>query len=1535
MRRGDSTWHALMNATVHVMPGRTLEHATVVVRGGRIVSVEAAAGVGSDGKEPASPAAPAGAQVWDCKGLHVYPAFIDPYVEVDAPRPGKDDPGRHWNGGVTPERNALDGAGLAEASAKELRELGFGAAGISPRGGLLRGTGSVVSLAKREDDASSVKPAVYASDVYQAAAFDTGGVGESTAWQGYPGSEMGAIALVRQTLIDADWQSAARAAGSFSGPANALDSLAPERMMGEPAGIAGGPGAGQAERGARGPARMPLLFDCGDELDVLRAQKVADEFGRSAIILGSGLEFKRLAALAGGKERAPVFIEPVSYPESPKMSSVSEAEGVDLREMMTWEQAPTNLRRLREAGLKVALTTSKLRGKGRFWDNVRLAIRHGLAPDDAMAMVTTVPAGVARVSDRLGTVEAGKIANLTVTDGDWFDPHDPHMNDGGKKPRIREVWIDGKRHEVTAAPGLKLEGVWDVTISPASPAAAEGKFKITFTFDGDNGLSITKLEAQADGKVKQDTIKPKEQRLEKNRLSFTFEHEPFGEPGVFITQGTVEGDEIFGDFLRASGVKMKFAAKKRPALAALGEWRVIELDGKAKAPADRGQVRVTIAKDSVKIVVTDVDGKRIAMKGEDVKVGVDEKREMERVVAASMPAAEPVAKEPVKELAKDEKVAGEPKAEDSKEIAKEEPKDNKKEDARAGPEPANFAASFRHDLEKLGGKGKSSDTLVADPSNPDVLIGEGIMPKEEGQDEAIRHSYKLGRMTEMELASERAALRPRGVVGTWRMVLVDDDAKLVGPKPEEPGFIVIDEKGGVVLKGSGADGKPVEVKAVTRKVSEEGIAYDVDMGLLDPAREAATVRVEGRRLNDLLVGTMVVPDGSTHTWKAARVAIWGDEPGDDDAEILEAASVPEGLVYPFGPYGVSEPPKQQTVAIVNGTFWTEGPQGILNGGAMLIVDGRIAAIVAPDAKGDYGLKIPKDAVVIDAKGKQVTPGLIDCHSHTGISRGVNEFGQAVTAEVRIGDVTNPDAISWYRQLAGGITAVNNLHGSANPIGGQNQVNKNRWGCLRPDDMHFEGAIGGIKFALGENVKQGNGDRVVTRYPKSRMGVETLMRDRFTAAKEYIAEQKEREGQRKYEPGEFEGFRKTTQDGIVQLAGQRDELAQKQSKLMEELFEITRKTAAMAERAQSTQEKPGSERDQLANKSKDVQTQLSVVNQQLVNVMLDLEALRSRMTQYDKMRAPFHRDLELEALAEVLEGTRLVHCHSYRQDEILMLCRLSEDFGFKVGTFQHILEGYKVAEELLAHSGGASGFSDWWAYKVEVQDAIPQGGPIMHDQGIVVSYNSDSDEMARRMNVEAGKAIKYSAVGSDGKPTISPEEALKFVTLNPARQLRIDGKVGSLEAGKDGDFVIWSGPPMSPMSKAEQTWIDGRCYFSLQKDAASRERIARERARLIQKILGGGGGKGSKKDPAAEGTPRGPGDAGGPGGGRRRRRPEDADGLTSGAEDPGADEGMGRGVILGPTGQPVNWWMRSYYYERYMRGLPVDASMPGECGCAGF
>ncbi len=427
---------------------------------------------------------------------------------------------------------------------------------------------------------------------------------------------------------------------------------------------------------------------------------------------------------------------------------------------------------------------------------------------------------------------------------------------------------------------------------------------------------------------------------------------------------------------------------------------------------------------------------------------------------------------------------------------------------------------------------------------------------------------------------------------------------------------------------------------------------------------------------------------------------------------------------------ITNPP---AVVIRGATIWTSGPQGILTNGTLILADGRFT-VVAPERSS---VLLPPAYLVIDGHGLHITPGILDAHSHSMILGGVNEATLPSTAMVRIGDVVNSEIDNIHQQLAGGTTAVNLLHGSANPIGGQSQVIKLRDG-EGPDELKFTNAPPGIKFALGENVKQANwGEKYTTRFPQTRMGVPTFMRNRFTAAQQY--------------------------------------------------------------------------RDALKTPSAE----------------------------------PLRRDLELEALAEILDGTRLIHCHSYRQDEILAFLRTMESFGVRVGTLQHILEGYKVADEIARHGAGASAFADWWGYKFEVIDAIPYAGSLMHARGVNVSFNSDSSDHARRLNFEAAKAVKYGG---------TPEaEALKFVTLNPAKQLGIDKWVGSLEPGKDADFVLWSGHPLDSGSVCLQTWIDGKKYFDRALETTRAKALADERTALIAKAkkLAGEGGDATASDKARE------------------------------------------------------------------------------------
>ena len=454
-------------------------------------------------------------------------------------------------------------------------------------------------------------------------------------------------------------------------------------------------------------------------------------------------------------------------------------------------------------------------------------------------------------------------------------------------------------------------------------------------------------------------------------------------------------------------------------------------------------------------------------------------------------------------------------------------------------------------------------------------------------------------------------------------------------------------------------------------------------------------------------------------WKASRIGAF--------AEPVPKPKIDEttptwGNQYPAGAFGITSP-NAETVLIKNATLWTLNGNDAPTRADLLVQGGKIAAIGA-----NLSAPANTNATTIDAAGKHVTPGLIDAHSHTAVVGNVNEPTSSITAEVRIGDVIDATDINIYRQLAGGVTAANVMHGSANTIGGQNQIIKMRWGS-DADGLKFSGAMPGIKFALGENVKQSGWDGVErgisARYPQTRMGVEQILRDGFQAAQHYRKQ--------------WDAYR--------------------------------------------------------------------------ANAKTNIEP---------------RRDLQLDTLLEILDKKRIVHIHSYRADEILMFVRLAQEFGFTVGTFQHVLEGYKVADAIASIGAGGSTFSDWWAYKMEVYDAIPYNAALMHRAGVLTTLNSDSNELARRLNTEAAKVVRYG--------NISETEALKMVSQNAAKQLRIDNRVGTLAVGMDADFVIWNTHPLSTAALAEQTWIEGRKYFDRATDQRLRTDAARERERLIARAL---------------------------------------------------------------------------------------------------
>lgn len=465
-----------------------------------------------------------------------------------------------------------------------------------------------------------------------------------------------------------------------------------------------------------------------------------------------------------------------------------------------------------------------------------------------------------------------------------------------------------------------------------------------------------------------------------------------------------------------------------------------------------------------------------------------------------------------------------------------------------------------------------------------------------------------------------------------------------------------------------------------------------------------SIKLSGISNGNIWQGNGVDTSGNILWWSATLIKATIPKP-----DTVKKKEIPKlgKVTYPFNGYGWEEMPKQETLLIKNATVWTNEKENKLENTDVLVVNGKIAQV---------GKNLSSaNARIIDGTGKHLTPGIIDEHSHIAASS-INEGGQSVTSEVRIGDNLNPEDINIYRQLSGGVTTSHILHGSANTIGGQTQLIKLRYGA-NDEDLKFAGADPFIKFALGENVKRSFFSSN-NRFPDTRMGVEEVLMDAFTRAKDYEKSKKD---------------------------------------------------------------------------------------------------------------ASFRRDLELDALVEVLNKKRFITCHSYVQSEIIAMMRVAEKFGFTVNTFTHILEGYKVADKMKLHGANASTFSDWWNYKVEVIDAIPENAALMQRVGLNVAINSDDAEMARRLNQEAAKSIKYAGM--------SEEDALKMVTLNPAKMLHIDNRTGSIKIGKDADLVLWTDNPLSVYARAATTIVDGIIYFDMNRDMQLRIKIKEERNRLIQKMSG--------------------------------------------------------------------------------------------------
>ena len=527
----------------------------------------------------------------------------------------------------------------------------------------------------------------------------------------------------------------------------------------------------------------------------------------------------------------------------------------------------------------------------------------------------------------------------------------------------------------------------------------------------------------------------------------------------------------------------------------------------------------------------------------------------------------------------------------------------------------------------------------------------------------------------------------------------------------------------LTISGKGAK-QSGSIKLSDKKIKSK-FSFKDDWIEITLNEENGYTRMIGKIINaaNAMQGTAFDILGNETSWSASKVVKKDAKKKKSIKKSKKDDIVVMPVSYPNMGFGNYVQPKQETLLIKNVTVWTSEDAGILENTDVLLKNGKIAEI-------GKNLRA-RGAKEIDGTGKHLTAGIVDEHSHIATSA-VNEGAQNSSAEVTIEDVVDPTDINIYRNLSGGTTTAQILHGSANPIGGRSAIIKLKWG-ENAENMIYDNTPKFIKFALGENVKQSRYQNGV-RFPQTRMGVEQVFTDYFTRAKEY-------------------------------------------------------------------------------------------------------DALK-------KSGKPYRKDIEMETLSEILNKERFISCHSYVQSEINMLMKVAEKFDFNVNTFTHILEGYKVADKMKEHGVGGSTFSDWWAYKYEVNDAIPYNAAIMHNAGVTVAINSDDREMSRRLNQEAAKTIKYGGM--------TELEAWKMVTINPAKLLHIDDRVGSIKKGKDADIVLWSHHPMSIYAKAEKTIVDGKIYFDIELDKNKRAAIKQEKSKLIKMMLDEKMGGGKTKVPMKRG-----------------------------------------------------------------------------------
>lgn len=515
------------------------------------------------------------------------------------------------------------------------------------------------------------------------------------------------------------------------------------------------------------------------------------------------------------------------------------------------------------------------------------------------------------------------------------------------------------------------------------------------------------------------------------------------------------------------------------------------------------------------------------------------------------------------------------------------------------------------------------------------------------------------------------------------------------------------------LSLSGTLDKPaVKLTYDSTEIKGATFSQDKDLVTITFERSKTKYRLSGYIVDKNLEGRGQLDNGNWFNWNAT----YRGPAAENGAKPPRPASIPEigKVIYPFTAYGSSELPKQEDVLFKNATVWTNEKEGKLLNTDVLVKGGKISKI---------GKNLSSDgARIIDATGMHLTSGIIDEHSHIAMD-GTNEAGQAITSEVRVGDVIDPEDPSIYRQLSGGVTAAHILHGSANPIGGQSILIKHRWGHSA-EELKIEGQVGFLKHALGENVKRNS-----SRYPNTRMGVDQIIRDAYYRAEDYNNKWK---AWNSLKPADRVG------------------------------------------------------------------------------------------------KVPPRRDLELDPIVDVLEKRSFIECHTYVQSEGTMIMNLAKDFSVKVNSLIHFNEGYKIADQIKKNNAGASVFADWWDYKYEVYEGITYNAAVLMSQGVLTCLHSDDAEMGRRLNQEAGKIVKYGGVNE--------LDALKLVTLNPAKLLHLDDRMGSIKVGKDADLVLWTDHPLSVYARASKTMVDGTIYFDEELDKKMKEQIDIERNRIISNIL---------------------------------------------------------------------------------------------------